>query len=167
MVKEPEQYLYSGHRAYLEGKATEVIDPGKVLALMGGQARYRAFIRDGLNEGHKDEYYEVKDQRFLGAEGFGEKLQDGQEEPRMKKRRPLEKVIQELGDAVGIKASELKSPDRSWSASKARTIIAYVLVRRQGWPISRNVPTQLQRRDPPDFTEGTHPITGGTLRFLS
>ncbi len=35
------------------------------------------------------------------------------------------------------------------------------------WPISRNVPTQFQRRDPPDFTEGTHPISGGTLRFLS
>ena len=25
------------------------------------------------------------------------------------------------------------------------------------WPISRNVPIQFQRRDPPDFTEGTHP----------
>src|SRR5574341_892025 len=35
------------------------------------------------------------------------------------------------------------------------------------WPISRNVPTQLQRRDPPDYREGTHPISGGALRFLS
>ena len=37
------------------------------------------------------------------------------------------------------------------------------------WPISRNVPTQFQRRDPPDFnfTEGTHPISGGPLGFLS
>lgn len=35
------------------------------------------------------------------------------------------------------------------------------------WPISLNVPTQFQRRDPPDFTEGTHPISGGPLRFLS
>lgn len=37
----------------------------------------------------------------------------------------------------------------------------------QFWPISRNVPTQLQRRDPPDYREGTHPISGGALRFLS
>jgi YD repeat-containing protein len=36
-----------------------------------------------------------------------------------------------------------------------------------GWPISRNVPTQFQRRDPPDFTQGTHPISSGALRFLS
>src|SRR2546429_4648379 len=34
-------------------------------------------------------------------------------------------------------------------------------------PISRNGPTQFQRRDPPDIREGTHPISGGPFRFLS
>jgi REP element-mobilizing transposase RayT len=135
MVKDPEQYLYSGHRAYLEGKATEVIDPRKVLGLMGGKARFRGFIGDGMKEGHKEEYYEVMDQRFLGAEGFGEKLQDEHEEPRAKKRRPLEKVVEELGDELGIGATELKSADRSWAVSKARTMIGYVLVRRQGYAL--------------------------------
>jgi len=135
MVKEPKQYLYSGHRAYLEGKATEVVDPRKVLGLMGGKARYRAFVRDGMKEGHKEEYYDVEDQRFLGAEGFGEKLQDEHEEPRAKKRRTLDKVVEELGNAVGIDASQLKSADRSWAVSKARTMIAYVLVRRQGYAL--------------------------------
>ena len=61
MVKEPEQYDYSGHRAYVEGKATEVIDPRKVLGLMGGKASYRTFIRDGIKDGHKEEYYDVQD----------------------------------------------------------------------------------------------------------
>src|SRR3970040_2344234 len=35
------------------------------------------------------------------------------------------------------------------------------------WPSARTVPPQYQRRDPPDFSEGTHPISGGPLRFLS
>ena len=135
MVKEPEQYLHSGHRAYLQGKATEVIDPRKVLGLMGGKARYRGFIRDGMKEGHKEEYYEVEDQRFLGAVGFGEKLQDQHEEPRAKKRRPLDKVVEELGGELGIDTTELKSADRSWAVSKARTMIGYVLVRRQGYAL--------------------------------
>jgi putative transposase len=135
MVKEPEQYVYSGHRAYLQGKATEVIDPRKVLGLMGGQARYRAFIRDGMKEGHKEEYYDVEDQRFLGAEGFGETLQAEHEEPRAKKRRTLNKVVEELGDEMAIDATELKSANRSWAVSKARTVIAYVLVRRQGYAL--------------------------------
>ena len=135
MVKEPEQFIYSGHRAYVEGKATEVIEPRKALALMGGKARYRAFIRDGMKEGHKEEYYEVEDQRFLGAQGFGEKLQEQQEEPRAQKRRPLDKVVEELAEAVGIAATELKSADRSWAVSKARTMIGYVLVRREGYAL--------------------------------
>jgi REP-associated tyrosine transposase len=135
MVREPEQYAYSGHRAYLQGKATGVIDPRRVLGLIGGKARYRAFVRDGMTQGHKEEYYEVEDQRFLGAQGFGEKLQEEHEEPRAKKRRPLEKVIQELGNAAGIGAEELKSADRSWAVSKARTMIGYVLVRRQGYAL--------------------------------
>ncbi|MGH7888113.1 MAG: REP-associated tyrosine transposase, partial [Candidatus Binatia bacterium] len=135
MVNEPEQFFYSGHRAYVEGEATEVIDPRKALGLMGGRARYRAFIRDGMKQGHKEEYYEVMDQRFLGAEGFGEKLQDQQEEPRAKKRRPLDKAVEELADAVGIEPAELKSADRSWAVSKARTMIGYVLVRREGYAL--------------------------------
>jgi hypothetical protein len=29
MVKEPEKYLYSGHQAYLQGKASQTIDPSE------------------------------------------------------------------------------------------------------------------------------------------
>jgi hypothetical protein len=37
-----------------------------------------------MKDGHREEYYEVSDQRFLGAEGFGEKLQDEHECNRLK-----------------------------------------------------------------------------------
>ncbi len=133
MVKEPEKYSYSGHRAYLDGKASETIDPRKVLDVLGGRARYRAFVGDGVNDGHKEEYYEVSDQRFLGSEGFGEKLQDEQEEERPKKRRPIDKVVEELSRQLTVQVPVLKSADRSWAVSHARTKIAYVLVRRQGY----------------------------------
>ena len=136
LVKGPQHYSYSGHRAYLEGKATEVIDPRKVLGLMGGKGHYLSFVSGAMKEGHREEYYEVEDQRFLGGEGFGDKLKEEQEEPRLKKRRPLEKVIQELASAVGIESITIKSADRSWRVSKARTMIAYVLVRRQGYALS-------------------------------
>jgi len=48
----------------------------------------------------------------------------------------LDKIIAELGDEVGIDASQLKSADRSWAVSKARTMIAYLLVRRLGYSLS-------------------------------
>ena len=146
MVKNPEEYDYSGHRAYLEGKATDVIDPRKVLGIIGGKARYQAFVRDGRKQGHKEEYYEVEDQRFLGAEGFAERLQDEHEEPGAKKRRPLDKVVEQLGKELGTGGTELKSGDRSWPVSRARTMIAYVLVRRQRYALGEVV--RYFRRDP-------------------
>ena len=133
MVKDPGRYPYSGHRAYLAGKTNETIEPRAVLSVLGGKARYREFLKDGMGGGHKEEYYEVEDQRFLGEKGFGEKLIKPEKEPRPQKRKALETVVKELGKALGVKADQLKSADRSWELSKARTMIGYVLVRRKGY----------------------------------
>ncbi|HEX5023317.1 MAG TPA: hypothetical protein VFX54_21805, partial [Candidatus Binatia bacterium] len=74
MVRSPERYRHSGHHTYLQGKATETMDPRAVLSMLGGKPAYRRFVQDGLSEGHKEEYYAVEDQRFLGGKGFGESL---------------------------------------------------------------------------------------------
>ena len=39
--------------------------------MLGGKKAYQRFMMDGVEEGHKEEYYEVEDQRFLGPQGFG------------------------------------------------------------------------------------------------
>lgn len=135
MIKTVDGYRYSGHHIYVEGKASEVIDATKVLRLLGGQRAYERFVREGLNQGHKEEYYEVADQRFLGAEGFGEEMVKGMEEKAHSraKRGSIAVVAGELGQELGMGIEELRSPDRSWAVSKARTMIAYVLVRRLGY----------------------------------
>jgi hypothetical protein len=133
MVKDPERYTYSSERAYVEGKATGIIDPRKVLTLIGGKTKYRKFVRDGLGQGHDERYYEVEDQRFLGAEGFGETLREEEVEPKPHKREPIDGMMKRLGKELKVGIPELVSADRSWRMSKARTMIAYVLVRRQGY----------------------------------
>jgi hypothetical protein len=72
MVERAEQYEYSGHHAYLRGKGTEIIDPARVLGMLGGARRYERFVNDGLKAGHQEEYYAVADQRFLGDQEFAE-----------------------------------------------------------------------------------------------
>jgi hypothetical protein len=133
MVKDPGRYLYSGHKAYAEGKATELIDPRQVLGMLEGKARYRRFVSDGIKDGHKEEYYEAEDQRFLGSEGFGEKLREREKEPRLPKRKGLDPVIKLLAKEFEIGVAQLRSADRSWAVSKARTMIGYVLARRWGY----------------------------------
>jgi chromosomal replication initiation ATPase DnaA len=99
--------------------------------MLGGKARYCAFVGDGIKDGHKEEYYEAQDQRFLGTEGFAEKLREQRDEPQPTKRRALESVVKALGKEFGVGVAELRSADRSWAVSKVRTMIGYVLIRRQ------------------------------------
>ena len=138
MVRSPERYRYSGDHVYLQGKATETIDPATVLSMLGGKQAYRRFVQDGLSEGHKEEYYAVEDQRFLGAEGFGARLLKKEAGLSCKKltRRSIETVARELAKLLKIDVQALCSPDRGWAISKARTIAAYVLVRRLGYRLS-------------------------------
>jgi REP element-mobilizing transposase RayT len=146
LVKAPASYRYSGHLAYAEGKASEIIDPRPVLGLLGGSSRYREFVNNGIRGGHKEEYYETQDQRFLGPAGFGEKLRERQDEPRPPKRRALEGVIRALVEKLNITAAELKSADRSWAVSRARTIVGYALVRKYGYGLGEVA--KYLRRDP-------------------
>ena len=138
MVRSPKRYRYSGDHVYLQGKATETIDPTTVLSMLGGKQAYRRFVQDGLREGHKEEYYAVEDQRFLGAEGFGARLL--KKEPGLSGKKPtrrsIETVARELAKLLKVDVQALRSPDRGWAISKARTIAAYVLVRRLGYRLS-------------------------------
>ncbi len=138
MVRSPERYRYSGDHVYLQGKATETIDPATVLSMLGGKQAYRRFVQDGLSEGHKEEYYAVEDQRFLGAEGFGERLLKKETglSGKRRTRRSIETVARELAKLLKIDVQALRSRDRGWAISKARTIAAYVLVRRLGYRLS-------------------------------
>jgi transposase len=145
MVKTPERYRYSGHRAYVDSKAGKIIDPGKVLKLFGGKAGYRRFVREGVADGHKQEYYEVEDQRFLGAEGFGDRVQGRVDATkRVPSKRSIEAIVRQLAKELGVSVDALRSRERGWVISKARTMIAYLMARRLGYEL-KEVASYLHR----------------------
>lgn len=136
LVRRAEEYRYSGHRVYLVGKETEVMDPGLVLKLVGGPKGYRRFVLDGLGEGHKEEYYEVEDQRFLGREEFAEKVREEvEEEGEGVRRRSLGSVVEKLARRLKISPEVLRGPERAWRVSRVRGLVAYVLTRRIGFSV--------------------------------
>jgi putative transposase len=145
MVKTPERYGYSGHQVYVEGKGGKIIDPGKVLRLFGGKAGYQQFVRDGMADGHREEYYEVEDQRFLGAEGFGDRVQGRAGTPKkVPSKRSIEAIARRLAKELGVSVDAVRSRERGWVISKARTTIAYVLARRLGYAL-KEVASYLHR----------------------
>ena len=136
LVRRPEQFRYSGHREYAERDGAKIVDPAFVLKLVGGANAYRRFVMDGIAEGHKEEYYDVADQRFLGPEGFGEEIIDTGEASERLRRKPLATAAAHLAQALSLEPKMLKASDRSWKISRARAIAAYILVRRLGYRLT-------------------------------
>jgi hypothetical protein len=137
LVRRPEQYPYSGHRVYLSGHATAVLDPAPVLGLIGGRGAYRRFLQAGMAEGHQAEYYHVAAQQVLGPEGFAERLRRPLgKQARAGPKRSLETAGTVLARHLAMAPALLRSPDRSWPVARARTLVASTLVRRLGFPVS-------------------------------
>jgi REP element-mobilizing transposase RayT len=116
LVVRAEDYPYSGHRTYLTGLATELVDPTFVLGLIGGTRGYGRLVASDL-----------VDLEPRAAEDPGA-------------RRPPRAS---LGDALGVLARGLRvdvdvlhGAGRGRPASWTRALAAYVLVRRGGYRLT-------------------------------
>lgn len=124
------------HRNYMEGRVSEVLEPGRVLDMVGGRAGYRRFVLEGLKDGHREDYYRVEDQRFLGAEGFAQKLKrKSNEEEIPVRKKQLSVAFRSAARAVEVEPQVLEGADRSWEVSQLRALVGYVLIRRLGYKL--------------------------------
>ncbi len=136
MVRNAEDYPYSGHRSYAKGRVTKIVDPRLVLEMLGGQRAYRGFLEEGVGEGHREDYYRVEDQRFLGSTEFGERLKRRvKEENSSKPKWPLREVFRMVARTVGVEPKILGGADRAWEIFKTRALVGYVLIRRLGYSL--------------------------------
>ena len=137
MVQNLDEYPYSGHRSYAEGRVSEVLEPRRVLDMLGGRAGYRRFVQEGLKDGHREDYYRVEDQRFLGAEEFAQKLKrKSNEEEIPVRKKPLSVALRRAARAVEVEPQVLEGADRGWEVSQSRALVGYVLIRRLGYKLS-------------------------------
>jgi putative transposase len=137
LVKDPDAYPYSGHRAYLGADRGGLVDAGPILSMLGGRSAYRRFVRGGIGAGHEERYYQTEDQQFLGARGFAQKL--GQPAAQLAvepPKRPLTMALGDLSRRCALDLSVLRSPDRGHAVSRARAALSFVLVRRLGYRVA-------------------------------
>ncbi len=94
IVGDPGEYAWSSHGAYLKGNGKGWIAVEKVLRQWGKSRAqavggYRRFVLDGLTDGHRDDLYQVVDQRYLGDDGFVERIEQGEPE---REERPIVEI---------------------------------------------------------------------------
>ena len=99
----------------------------KGLRLWGGQRRvalkaYKRFIGDGMEQGHREEYYEVKEQQYLGGDEFVEAVEQALE--REQEARPVKiamaEVLQEIVRESGKEIGAILSKGRGRIGSRLR-----------------------------------------------
>ncbi len=134
MVKRPEHFEYSGHRAYLGLDRTGLVDTEPVLRHFGATKKraveaYTRFVDSSLAERSQDEYYRAAEGRLLGNEEFLNDIKHRIGDHRAGGRVPEPTTIEELLNAAerssGLSRQELcgKSKNRRTVAVKEAVIV--------------------------------------------
>ena len=75
MVRRPQDFPYSSHRAYLGLDEAWLVDVEPVLRHFGAskklaRERFQLFVRAGMTLGHREEFYRADEGRILGSEDW-------------------------------------------------------------------------------------------------
>jgi len=113
LVDNPDDYAWSSHPVYLGYCNQDFVNKDFILIMFSeaecsAKNLYHKFIRDGLNIGHRKEFYDTVNQSYLGSSDFvakvEKKIRNNMKKDEVKKREE----IQYLRDRLGVK---IKSPD--------------------------------------------------------
>jgi len=130
MVASPEEYPWSGHRAYLGREILPWLTTDWVLEQFGkttAKARtgYMQFVLDGLKEEHRPEFHgSGNDTRLLGDDNFIDKCLYGAAD------KPIRLTVQEIASKVclayAIDEVRLQAPAQERVASEARAVVGWL-----------------------------------------
>jgi putative transposase len=142
VVKEPEDYRWTGHLSYLGRGAHDLIDEEFVLDQFSdkrslGRRKYRRFVWEGISGGHEGKYYRVKDQRYLGEDSFVERIEKERKGPQgWVYEVSLGAISEEISIALGITRDKLYSTTRDREGARGRGIVGYLARRISGYGVN-------------------------------
>ncbi len=148
MVENPEDYAWSGHRAYLGIETLPWLETDWVLSqfakrLKTCRQRYEAFLRAGKEEGYRQEFHQGgEDGRVLADDRFLEQVLGNR--VRSSPEVSLEEIVAYVSSEYDVREEELRGPSRNRVVSEARAVIGW-LNRRLGAGSIKDVAVYFQR----------------------
>jgi REP element-mobilizing transposase RayT len=132
LVADPADYPWSGHLSYL-GKAhkewltTEWVSSQFAANSGAARRRYSTFVRDGLHEGHRDDFHRGRAEgAILGEDRFVEDVA-ARRAVRPARRVPLEAVLRAVASVWGTDEGALRSLSRARALTEVRAAAAYLV----------------------------------------
>lgn len=91
-------------------------------------AAYERFVLDGIKQGHQEDYYQVKEQRYLGDEEFVDRVERRVErlEPVFPIRMTAQQIVDRISREFGRPAREILGKGRGRIQGELRAIVCYV-----------------------------------------
>ncbi len=134
-VRDPIEYPWSGHRAYLGEVQLPWLTTEGVLSQFSQQRaaarrRYVKFVQEGLKaEDYKDFNHGTKDSRVLGDNRFINRVL--KTEPKRPKPPSVRKIVQRVCRQYEITERDLSSPSRQRRLAQARGVVAWLVVQHE------------------------------------
>jgi putative transposase len=132
VVKDPSEYLWSSYREYLKGGSGGLVDSSFVLSqfsdVKGRAIRdYVRFVKGQIAVGHREDLYWVRDQRFLGDEGFVDRVvRERKDGPSYVYDISIQELVVHVTLVFGMPVETVCSMTRNREGAWGRAIVGYM-----------------------------------------
>lgn len=132
LVHNPSHYPWSSYRYYVGSERSGVVDRKLILSLFGGrgqqaQRAYERFVNARMQDGKAEDFYDVKDQCFLGDEEFIQEVRLSLSEAKQARGNvSIERLILAVSNVIGIERVLFYSATRGREGAWGRAVVAYL-----------------------------------------
>lgn len=132
LVEDPIKYRWCSYRSYVRENKDDLVERDFLFAQFSGNKKvamkeYERFVKGRMGQGHREDFYELKDQRFLGEEEFVDNVhRQLNEEPPFVYDISLGQIVSEISSALHLSADLLYSLTRNRQGALGRAVTGYV-----------------------------------------
>ena len=141
LVEDPIKYRWCSYRSYVRENKDDLVERDFLFAQFSQNKKvamkeYERFVKGRMGQGHRGDFYELKDQRFLGEEEFIENVhRQLNEEPPFVYDISLGQIASEVSSALHLPTDLLYSLTRNRQGALGRAVTGYVGRKSGGYQI--------------------------------
>lgn len=158
LIKAPHQYPWSSYRFYVRETKETLVDRDFLLAQISNKKaiakkEYGRFVTSRISQGHREDFYELVDQRFLGTEEFVEDIRrDLNERASFVYDISIEEIVSEVSLVFNIGKDLLYSNTRNRRGAFGRAVVGYLAKKIGNHPFKETA--EHFKRDPVVISKG-------------
>ena len=158
LVKRPIDYQWSSYRFYQKVGKDSPVDDDLLLAQFSNnkaaaRKAYSLFVEERIAQGHRKDFYELKDQCFLGSEQFVEDIQRWVDNrPPTFYNIPLTEIVFQVSSVFNLPIELFYTPTRNRKGAWGRKVAAYLAKNLGNYQIK--IVADHFRRDPVVISKG-------------